>query len=329
MNIFKVSEGKLIHIQKERINTGSKNFFKIQIQFDESWDKFTFLRFAELYQNIECTHFKIQIDQSGIIDIPIDLLFYSLPIYLGVSAENKDGTIGANTNFVQLPTIYGADTKKEGVIYPEELNNVFNLFSSDINLRYLRVNNGVLEYSPNNKLWIAISGSGGGSSFIDYEKIKEIVQNEIEDLASKEYVNNTIANLVNSAPETLDTLGELAIAIEENQSIIDLLNKAVAQKADKVLIGDLPQGEDNVMSAIFSAEERAKQYTSDSIQDIVNNLNIATNEIAGLVKSSNDTNFIFVEESGYMRVNSINLDNIIQNKGDSLILKGGISSNSK
>jgi len=44
------------------------------------------------------------------------------------------------------------------------------------------------------------------------------------------YVNNKIAELVNSAPETLDTLGELAVAFKENEEVVDVLNSAITTK---------------------------------------------------------------------------------------------------
>lgn len=51
---------------------------------------------------------------------------------------------------------------------------------------------------------------------------------------SKDYIDNKISDLVNSAPETLDTLGELATAIQENDDLIVILNNAIANKVDKV-----------------------------------------------------------------------------------------------
>lgn len=48
-----------------------------------------------------------------------------------------------------------------------------------------------------------------------------------------EYVDDEVAALVNSAPETLDTLGELATAFEENQDMVETLNAAVTNKAEK------------------------------------------------------------------------------------------------
>lgn len=52
-------------------------------------------------------------------------------------------------------------------------------------------------------------------------------------LATEEYVDTSVANLVNSAPETMDTLGELATAMQENQNVVDTLNQAITNKADK------------------------------------------------------------------------------------------------
>lgn len=49
----------------------------------------------------------------------------------------------------------------------------------------------------------------------------------------KSYVADELALLVDSAPETLNTLGELAIAFQNNRDIIEALNSAVADKASK------------------------------------------------------------------------------------------------
>lgn len=49
----------------------------------------------------------------------------------------------------------------------------------------------------------------------------------------KQYVDEEIAGLVNGAPETLDTLKEVADAIQENESVVDGLNAAIGNKADQ------------------------------------------------------------------------------------------------
>ena len=49
---------------------------------------------------------------------------------------------------------------------------------------------------------------------------------------AKAYADTKVADLVNSAPTTLDTLGELATAIQENETVVDALNSAIGNKAN-------------------------------------------------------------------------------------------------
>ena len=42
----------------------------------------------------------------------------------------------------------------------------------------------------------------------------------------KAYVDLKIANLVNSAPDTLDTLGELAMAFQENEEVVNRMSSS-------------------------------------------------------------------------------------------------------
>lgn len=66
--------------------------------------------------------------------------------------------------------------------------------------------------------------------------VKNISEQDIEswnNKATESYVDAKVADLVNSAPETLDTLGEVAKAIQENESVVDALNSAIGNKADR------------------------------------------------------------------------------------------------
>lgn len=58
------------------------------------------------------------------------------------------------------------------------------------------------------------------------------VQNAVSDKATTNYVDTKVANLVNSAPTTLDTLGEVATAIQNNASVVEALNSAIGSKAN-------------------------------------------------------------------------------------------------
>lgn len=53
-----------------------------------------------------------------------------------------------------------------------------------------------------------------------------------ENIASENFVSTEIANLVDSAPETLDTLGEVATALQENENVVEALNSAIGNKAN-------------------------------------------------------------------------------------------------
>ena len=77
--------------------------------------------------------------------------------------------------------------------------------------------------------------------------IELITTNYIEDRrlsniankADKTYVDEKISGLVDSAPETMDTLGELAAALQENKEVVDILNEAIVVKADKEYVDGL------------------------------------------------------------------------------------------
>jgi hypothetical protein len=61
----------------------------------------------------------------------------------------------------------------------------------------------------------------------------------IADKADKNYVDEKIAGLVDSAPETMNTIGALATALQENQEVVDILNAAITNKADKTYVDEL------------------------------------------------------------------------------------------
>ena len=84
-------------------------------------------------------------------------------------------------------------------------------------------------------------------SNIDIEPIREAIRTNAEDIdalfvnleekigegEALQIVKNEIAKLVGSAPSTLDTIYELADALEDNADAIDLLESAVGNKASK------------------------------------------------------------------------------------------------
>lgn len=53
---------------------------------------------------------------------------------------------------------------------------------------------------------------------------------------AKSYADTKVANLVGSAPDTLDTLEELADALKDNADIVEVLEESIASKADKTAL---------------------------------------------------------------------------------------------
>lgn len=77
---------------------------------------------------------------------------------------------------------------------------------------------------------------------------------------AKSYADTKVANLVGSAPETMDTLEEVAAAIAAHQDVTDALNAAIGNKVDKVSgkglsTNDYTTAEKNKLSGIATGAE--------------------------------------------------------------------------
>jgi hypothetical protein len=121
----------------------------------------------------------------------------------------------------------------------------------------------------------------------------------IANKADKNYVDEKIAGLINSAPETLDTLGELAIAFQENDDVIGVLNEAIVTKADKTyvdeLIGNIPAESDIVI--VDCPDGTVISHTFEQIMSAINGnktvyASIYGSTIAPLVYIADDDSFI-------------------------------------
>jgi hypothetical protein len=61
-----------------------------------------------------------------------------------------------------------------------------------------------------------------GSVSVNSQKVTSLATpTDNTDAATKAYVDTKVADLVNSAPETLDTLGEIATAIEAGGTVYE------------------------------------------------------------------------------------------------------------
>lgn len=83
-------------------------------------------------------------------------------------------------------------------------------------------------------------GLGNADNTSDLDKPVSVAQQSaILDAVTRSgtYTDRKIADLINGAPETLDTLKEIADAITENETVVDAINEAIGKKADKEALG--------------------------------------------------------------------------------------------
>ena len=72
-------------------------------------------------------------------------------------------------------------------------------------------------------------------AYVSAEIVEAVTEGKVDltGYATESYVDQKVADLVDSAPETLNTLNELATAITENKSLVETLDAAITNKADK------------------------------------------------------------------------------------------------
>lgn len=102
----------------------------------------------------------------------------------------------------------------------------------------------------------------------------------VEGLASESYVNQKVADLVNSAPTTLDTLGEVATAIQNNASVVEALNSAIGNKAnasDVTALATRVSTAESDIDALQTGKADASAIPT-KLSDLTNDLNLSAYE---------------------------------------------------
>lgn len=87
------------------------------------------------------------------------------------------------------------------------------------------------------------------------------------------YTDQKIAALINGAPETLDTLKEIADAMEQNESVVEALNNAIGTKAN---LAEFNSHESNTTVHITAAERKKwNAYTTQiaNLQKSIDTIN--------------------------------------------------------
>ena len=135
-------------------------------------------------------------------------------------------------------------------------------------------NDGWVDYVMNNleRLQESIednakSNDSTNQKLADYAKTAEVdnkltnyaKKESLVGLASTEYVDGRIQHVVGTAPEALDTLGEIATALTTNKDKIGTIINEISTKADKA----------TVENALMGKAEKADVYTKQKVDDLL------------------------------------------------------------
>lgn len=110
---------------------------------------------------------------------------------------------------------------------------------------------------------------------------------------AKAYTDTKVAELIDSAPETMNTLNELAVAIQDNDNVIDTLNQAIGTKANSADLASVAtSGSYNDLSdtpTIPTVPTNISSFTNDSgyiTNQISTNVTTTKNIYLGNIQTS-------------------------------------------
>lgn len=124
---------------------------------------------------------------------------------------------------------------------------------------------------------------------------------------SNKYTDQKIADLINGAPETMDTLNEVADAIEKNKSVVEALDKSIGTKANQNEL-DTHTGNDTIH---ITSDERTKWNDANNKKHTHSNKSVLDGITSELVQkwtetsSSSVTGIKGVKEDSFRRGNVV------------------------
>lgn len=149
----------------------------------------------------------------------------------------------------------------------------------------------------------ALKTAMGGVDLTEYAKKESLVG-----LASTEYVDGRIKHVVGTAPEALDTLGEIATALTTNKDKIGTIITEISTKADKgtvenALMGKATKEElakkadrGTVENALIGKAAKADVYTKQKVNDLMYLLQRNKYyRVGDIVNSTNLPSYLYLE----------------------------------
>ena len=128
----------------------------------------------------------------------------------------------------------------EWKVVDEEGNIIFSVDATGAHTTELTLNgeSAATERWVENKNYLTEHQDISGKSDVGHKHVIADIT-DLPDYATTNYVDTSIADLVNSAPEALNTLGELATALETHEDAYDALLETVGGKATKAELEDM------------------------------------------------------------------------------------------
>lgn len=276
------------------------------------------LQFITSKETISTRKFNIIVKKSVINDEEIESVIESNIIqkmirhlidFMNPHKVNKEQVgLGNVPNVItndQTPTYEEAE-EFENISSGEKLSIAFGKIQKAISSLLGHINN----FDNPHKITKSQIQLGNVDNTSDVDKPVSTAQQKAIDGAyanSNKYTDQKIADLINGAPETMDTLKEVADAIEKNKSVVEALDKSIGTKANQNEL-DTHTGNDTIH---ITSDERTKWNDANNKKHTHSNKSVLDGITSELVQkwtetsSSSVTGIKGVKEDSFRRGNVV------------------------
>lgn len=254
------------------------------------------LQFITPKETISTRKFNIIVKKSVINDEEIESVIESNIIqkmirhlidFMNPHKVNKEqvglGNVPNVTTNDQTPTYEEAE-EFENISSGEKLSIAFGKIQKAISSLLGHINN----FDNPHKTTKSQIQLGNVDNTSDVDKPVSTAQQKAIDGAyanSNKYTDQKIAYLINGAPETMDTLKEVADAIEKNKSVVEALDKSIGTKANQNEL-DTHTGNDTIH---ITSDERTKWNDANNKKHTHSNKSVLDGITSELVQKWTET----------------------------------------
>ena len=129
------------------------------------------------------------------------------------------------------------------------------------------------------------------TKYVVHDELKDLARKEsLVGLATTDYVDGRIKHVVGTAPEALDTLGEIATALTENKDKIGTIVNEISTKADKGTVENALMGKAEKANVYTKSESDKKYALKSEIPDNVYTKEETDNAIRTAIESIKNGN---------------------------------------